>query len=48
MPFRIEISSAVGFCSGVKRAIAIIEKAAQERGPIETLKAVVHNEQVLI
>ncbi len=36
-----------GFCFGVRRAINILEKAARERGGIETLGAVVHNEQVL-
>ncbi|MFC2038577.1 4-hydroxy-3-methylbut-2-enyl diphosphate reductase [Chloroflexota bacterium] len=44
---RIEKSKAVGFCSGVKRAIEILENTARERGEIETLGAVVHNQQVL-
>ncbi|MFC1908335.1 4-hydroxy-3-methylbut-2-enyl diphosphate reductase [Chloroflexota bacterium] len=36
-----------GFCFGVKRAISILEKAAHQRGGVETLGAVVHNQQVL-
>jgi 4-hydroxy-3-methylbut-2-enyl diphosphate reductase len=43
----IEKSTAIGFCSGVKRAIDILEKAAREHGQVETLGAVVHNQQVL-
>jgi len=37
----------IGFCLGVQRAIENLEKIARERGGIETLGAVVHNEQVL-
>jgi len=44
---RIEKASKTGFCFGVRRAIDILEKAAHERGGIETLGAVVHNQQVL-
>ena len=47
MRFRVEKSSSSGFCSGVKRAIEIVEKAARERGEVETLGAIVHNRQVL-
>ena len=47
MKLRIEKSAATGFCSGVKRAIEILEKTARERGSVETLGAVVHNQQVL-
>ncbi len=47
MQFRVEKSSSSGFCSGVKRAIEIVEKAARERGEVETLGAIVHNQQVL-
>jgi len=48
-PERLSIQQAdkVGFCFGVKRAIDVLEKIARERGGIETLGAVVHNEQVL-
>ncbi len=35
-----------GFCYGVRRALDTLEKAADEHGPIETLGAVVHNDQV--
>ena len=47
MALRVEKASAIGFCFGVKRAIDILGKVAQERGRVETLGAVVHNQQVL-
>ncbi len=37
----------IGFCFGVKRAIDILERVARERGGVETVGAVVHNQQVL-
>jgi 4-hydroxy-3-methylbut-2-enyl diphosphate reductase len=43
----IEKASKTGFCFGVKRAINLLEKVAHERGGVETLGAVVHNQQVL-
>ena len=47
MKVKIEKAAEIGFCFGVRRAIDIIEKAAQQYGKIETLGAVVHNEGVL-
>ena len=44
---KIEKSGKTGFCFGVRRAINTLEKLARERGSIETLGAVVHNQQVL-
>ncbi|UCC91117.1 MAG: 4-hydroxy-3-methylbut-2-enyl diphosphate reductase [Dehalococcoidia bacterium] len=44
---RIEKAAGIGLCFGVKRAINILEKAVREHGGIETLGAVVHNQQVL-
>ena len=44
---KIEKASKTGFCFGVKRAINLLEKVAGEQGGIETLGAVVHNQQVL-
>ncbi|MGD9115674.1 MAG: 4-hydroxy-3-methylbut-2-enyl diphosphate reductase [Dehalococcoidia bacterium] len=44
---KIEKTKATGFCYGVKRAIDILEKVCRERGEVETLGAVVHNQQVL-
>lgn len=44
---KIEKAGKTGFCFGVRRAINILEKAAHERGGVETLGAVVHNQQVL-
>jgi len=43
----IEKTEGLGFCFGVKRAIDIVEKTAREHGGVETLGAVVHNQQVL-
>jgi len=43
----IEKASKTGFCFGVRRAINLLEKVARERGGVETLGAVVHNQQVL-
>ncbi len=47
MALRIEKAAGIGFCFGVKRAIDILEKVAHERGRVETLGPVVHNQQVL-
>ena len=44
---RIEKAAGIGFCLGVRRAIDTLEKVAHERGGVETLGAVVHNQQVL-
>ena len=43
----IEKAGKTGFCFGVRRAIDLLEKVARERGGVETLGAVVHNQQVL-
>lgn len=37
----------LGFCTGVRRAIEILEKAAQRSGPLLTLGPVVHNQRVM-
>ena len=47
MAIRIEKAAGIGLCFGVKRAIDILERAAREHGGVETLGAVVHNQQVL-
>jgi 4-hydroxy-3-methylbut-2-enyl diphosphate reductase len=44
---KIEKTKEIGFCYGVRRAIDMLERAARERGGVETLGAVVHNQQVL-
>jgi 4-hydroxy-3-methylbut-2-enyl diphosphate reductase len=44
---RIEKAGKTGFCFGVRQAIDTLEKVARERGGVETLGAVVHNQQVL-
>ena len=47
MTLRIEKAAGIGFCFGARRAIDILEKVAHERGGMETLGAVVHNQEVL-
>jgi 4-hydroxy-3-methylbut-2-enyl diphosphate reductase len=44
---KIEKAAEMGFCFGVRRAIELVEKAAQERGPLQTLGALVHNRKVV-
>jgi len=44
---KVEKARGTGFCFGVRRAIDILERVARERGGVETLGAVVHNQQVL-
>jgi len=44
---KIEKADKTGFCFGVKQAVNRLEKVARERGGVETLGAVVHNQQVL-
>ncbi len=43
---KVKKAGHTGFCFGVKRAVKIVEEAAKERGGVETLGAVVHNDQV--
>ncbi len=47
MALKVEKAAGIGFCFGVRRAINILDKAAREYGRVETLGAVVHNQQVL-
>jgi 4-hydroxy-3-methylbut-2-en-1-yl diphosphate reductase len=47
MKAKVEKAREIGFCFGVRRAIATLEKAAREVGRIDSLGEVVHNEQVL-
>jgi len=47
MPLKVEKAAGTGFCFGVKRAIDTLEKVARERGRVEALGAIVHNQQVL-
>jgi 4-hydroxy-3-methylbut-2-enyl diphosphate reductase len=44
---QIDKASEMGFCTGVKRAIDILERTARKLGPLETLGPVVHNQQVI-
>ncbi len=43
----VEKAAEIGFCTGVRRAIDILERAAHEFGPLQTLGPVVHNRQVM-
>ncbi len=43
----IEKAAEIGFCTGVKRAIGILERAVRELGPLQTLGPIVHNQQVV-
>ena len=47
MSLKAKKAAGIGFCMGVRRAIDILEKVAVERDGVETLGAVVHNQQVL-
>jgi 4-hydroxy-3-methylbut-2-enyl diphosphate reductase len=47
MVVEIEKAAETGFCFGVRRAIDTVERMARELGGVETLRAVVHNRQVL-
>ena len=47
MPVKIEKASELGFCFGVRRAIKIIEKAAEKQESITTLGPIVHNRLVV-
>jgi len=40
-------ANVLGFCGGVRRAVAMVEEAADRLGPIYTLHAIVHNEHVM-
>ncbi len=44
---QIKRAEGIGFCLGVRRAIDIVERVAAERGKVETLGAIVHNQPVL-
>ncbi len=47
MKMKVVKAPEIGFCFGVRRAIDMLEKAAKENGRLDTLGAVVHNDQVL-
>ena len=44
---KIEKAAEMGFCFGVRRAIELVQKSARERGPLQTLGPLVHNQQVV-
>lgn len=44
---QIEKAKETGFCSGVRRALKLLDKAMQEYGEVETLGLMVHNQQVV-
>lgn len=47
MTLKVKKAAGTGFCFGVKRAVDTLEKVARERGRVEALGAIVHNQQVL-
>jgi 4-hydroxy-3-methylbut-2-enyl diphosphate reductase len=47
MALIVEKAAKTGFCFGVKRAVDTLERVTRERGPIATLGAIVHNQQVM-
>ncbi len=47
MRLMVKKAARTGFCFGVRRAIDTLEKVARERGQVEALGAIVHNQQVL-
>ena len=47
MALRVEKAAGMGFCFGVRRAIDTLERIARKRGRVDTLGAIVHNQQVL-
>ncbi len=48
MTIKIEKAESIGFCYGVRRALAMVEAAAREHGGLTTLGAIVHNQAVLV
>ncbi len=44
---QVEKATEMGACPGVKRALAIAEKAAREKGRVQTLGPLVHNRQTV-
>jgi 4-hydroxy-3-methylbut-2-enyl diphosphate reductase len=44
---RVEKAKETGFCFGVRRALKILEEAAEKYGEMETLGPVVHNQRVV-
>ena len=43
MTIEIKLATSLGFCFGVRRAIEMVEEAADERGRIDSLGSIVHN-----
>ncbi len=43
MAIQVRTASALGFCFGVRRAIEMVEGAAEEKGTIDSLGSIVHN-----
>lgn len=43
----IEKAAEMGFCFGVRRALDLVAKAARKHGPLQSLGAIVHNQQVV-
>jgi 4-hydroxy-3-methylbut-2-enyl diphosphate reductase len=44
---RIVVAQELGYCWGVRRALDIIQEAAEERGPVAPVGDIIHNPQVV-
>jgi 4-hydroxy-3-methylbut-2-enyl diphosphate reductase len=44
---RVVVAEELGYCWGVRRALDIIEDAAQQRGPVAPVGDIIHNPQVV-
>ncbi len=44
---QVKLAKEMGFCFGVRRGITLVERMANERGPLQTLGSLVHNRQVV-
>ncbi len=44
---RVKLAKEMGFCFGVRRGVSLVERVANEQGPVQTLGSLVHNRQVV-
>ena len=43
----VTVAKSAGFCFGVKRAVDMVYKEAEQNGKVYTLGPIIHNEQVV-
>ena len=46
-PKRVVVADTLGYCWGVRRALDIIQAAADEKGPVAPVGDIIHNPQVV-